>query len=865
VFPSARYPEDKLERMDGQQFEYHQDPDGRRHYFTPIARWAKAWHAVRLARGLARNGARGDKQAARKAADIVLAFAGVYRENIYNLYGNRIRRTAFPGRCNWGRFGIFGDYDWPPTFSGIYRGLAAAGVLSAEEKQAYRRFVEHMLEQVSFVFTRQLRGRGNPIGQLWRGCIVAARTFPDLAIHDLGYEAQLGGERILRAPDLIHECVDGVHGVNNLLANYFHSDGLCYERTPAYHAMTVYLLGLALDALEGYTDPPGYRPLDPGWRRFDGFSPPKTGTIARARAAQDLMVLPNARRMPISDSQHWVATASPGPSTSTLHHGWGLAALRCGAGPQSTVALLSCGSSSDGHTHLDHLNLLYYSLGQELVTDIGYPASADPVQETWWRGSAASHNTVFVDGRNQRRSPGGDVVAFASTPAFQIAQMRDPGPYPHLTDYRRTVALVGQPDVPEAPRYLVDVFHVVGGAMHDYLLHAQAPEEVPPAVFDVEGLQLRPAEASASLLGLTPGAREREGYEHITELRTGPAAQPWEARWRMGGERNLVLRLVRLTESSETVFVGQAPGHRKGSIRTNTRKLTKLVCRHQGRKGLRSAFASVIETHPSGGRRITSATRCETKGNEEAGAVAVEVTHDRGRDLAIVAREPGLVRVPGRGVAFDGRVAVVSLDPDGAPVRAAMVEGRQLTVGETRIDCPTAALSAEILTHPDGVATSVLHERNAVVGVDRVVPPVAVGRLMRVQHRDGAWSTWTIEKVLPSDRGPGRIMLDRPARLGIGRLGSISDDGRVITAVTGLGPRAYYSQAEDYVGLWLLVRSQWRRIVSRREGGQAEFVLDSPLPEPHTLVGASFVVTRLGPGDSVTVPQVVYWEARRSR
>jgi len=133
---------------------------------------------------------------------------------------------------------------------------------------------------------------------------------------------------------------------------------------------------------------------------------------------------------------------------------------------------------------------------------------------------------------------------------------------------------------------------------------------------------------------------------------------------------------------------------------------------------------------------------------------------------------------------------------------------------------------------------------------------------MRVQHRDGARSTWTIEKALPSDRGLCQITLDRPARLGVGRLGSISDDGRTITAVTGLGPRSYYSQAGDYVGLWLLVRGQWRRILSRREGGQAEFVLDSPLPEPHTLVGASFVVTRIGPGDSVTIPRVAYWERR---
>ncbi|MBT3376122.1 MAG: hypothetical protein HN742_07205 [Lentisphaerae bacterium] len=861
VFPSSRYPENRSEQVDGQRFEYHEDPAGKRHYFTPIARWAKAWHAIRLAGTLAGNGARGDKQAARSAADIVLAFADVYQHHIYNLHGSRIRKVGFPGRCNWGRFGIFGDYDWAPKFSEIYRKLDAAGILTTAQEQAYQEFIEHMLEQVSFVFTRQLQGRGNPIGQLWYGCITAARTFPNLAIHDLVHEEQIGEERILTAPDLIHECVEGIHGVNNLLANYFHADGLCYERTPAYHSMTVALLGRALDALEGYTDPPGYRPLDPGWKRFDSFTAPEMGTIARTRRIQDDLVLPNSRRMPICDSQHWITAASAGPSTSTLHHGWGLAALRCGAGPQSAVALVSCGSSTDGHTHLDHLNLLYYSLGQELVTDIGYPASADPVQKTWWRGSAASHNTVFVDGRNQRRSSKGDVVVFADTPTSQIVQMRDLGPYPTLTDYRRTVVLVGQPDDANAPRYLVDVFHVAGGSMHDYLLHAQAREDVSPAVLAVEGLRLQAAEASASLLDLTPGAREREGYEHITDLRTGQVTQPWEARWNAGGERNLVLRLIRLPQSSETVFVGQAPGHRKGSIRTNTRKLTKLICRRQGQENLRSAFTSVIEAHPNGQRQITGAARCETQGNEEGDVVAVEVTHDRGRDLIIVACEPGLVSVSGRGVALDGRVAVVSFDPDGALLHAVMVEARQLTVGGTRID-RAAPLSGNVLTHPGGVATSVLTEHNAVISVDMAVPQSAVGRMMRMQHRDGSRSTWTIEKVMPSDNGHCQITLDRPARLGIGRLGSVSDDGSVLTAVTGLEPRAQYSRTEDYAGLWLLIGDQWRRIVSRLDGDEARFVLDSPLPGPDSLVGVPFVVTRIGPGDSVTVLNVACWQRR---
>ena len=742
----------------------------------------------------------------------------------------------------------------------IYSDLDRAEVLSAGQRQAYQKLVEHMLENISFAFTRQLRGQGNPIGQLWRGCIVAARTFPGLSIRDLAYEREFDRERVLSAPDLIHDCVDGMYGVNNLLANYFHPDGLCYERTPAYHSMTVTLLNRALDALEGYSDPPDYRPADRGWKRFDAFTAPTTGTIGRVQSILGQMVLPNGRRIPIGDSQHGTTSQAPVPTQSTLHPGWGLAALRCGSGPQSTSALLSCGSSMDGHTHLDHLNLVYYSLGQELVTDIGYPVSADPIQNTWWRGSAASHNTVFVDGRNQQRSAEGEVVAFASTPAFQIAQMRDLGPYPDLTDYRRTLVLVGRSDDPDHPRYLIDVFHVAGGTMHDYLLHAQSMQDRPQAAFDVEGLHLEPTDVSASLLDLTPRAEVGEGYEHITELRTGQTDQPWEARWRTHGERDLVLRLIRLTDTAETIFVGRAPGYREGSIRTNTRELTKLICRRTGQEALHSAFASVIEAHPPGEGRIVGARRWDSKGNEEADPVVVEVSTASGRDLAIIAREPGDIAVPGRDVTFDGRVAVMRFDLDGSLLSAAMVEGQCLTVGETRIDAGMATLSGKVVTQPGGLAASVFEEQDAVIEVDVSVPTAAAGRTMTIEHTDGARSVWTIASTEAAGLGRCRITLDRPARLGIGRLGSVSDDGRYITAITGLRGRAHGAQEEGYAALWISVQGQWRRIVSPAEGDESEFTLDAALLEPDTLVGATFVTTRIGPGDLVTIPQVTYWE-----
>lgn len=212
---------------------------------------------------------------------------------------------------------------------------------------------------------------------------------------------------------------------------------------------------------------------------------------------------------------------------------------------------------------------------------------------------------------------------------------------------------------------------------------------------------------------------------------------------------------------------------------------------------------------------------------------------------------------PRRGVSFDGRLVAVSFAPNGSLLRAAMVEGRCLTVGATRIDRPAATLSGKVLSLPGGIATSILGERDAAVEVDISVPVETVGRMMTIQHHDGMRSAWTIRKVEPLEGSRSRVTLDRPARVGIGRLGSVSEDGRIIAAITGLDHAA---QAEGCAGLWVIVHGQWRRIVSRLEGAEPKFVLDMPLAEPDAFVGAPFVVTCVGPGDPVTIPQAIYWE-----
>lgn len=856
VFPSTEYREDQLEVFRGLRFEYHIDPDGKRHFFTPIARWAKCYHAMQTARALGRSAAQGDREAGEQARDIVLAFAPVYEKWIHKLRGGRIVYAGYPERCNWGRLGIFADYDWPGILCLLHQQLQAAGVMTEEHRAAYRDLVECMLENVTLPFSRQLRGLGNPVGQLWYDFAVSARTFPALRVHDLASEKELGYERVLTAPDLIHDCIEGRFGVNNLLANYFFSDGACLERTPAYHSMTVTLLKRPFEVLVGYADPGDYTPLESSWTPFAQSDLLDTHSARRVYGILPRLAYPDGHWVTVGDAQYLAGSFQP-PRRSEHHPGWGLSMLRRGRGDSALAALLSTGSSLDGHTHVDHLNIAFFALGHEQVTDIGYPVSGDRIQNTWWRGSAASHNTVIVDGRNQNRSHRGRLVLFADTPHVSLAQHDDPGPYPHLSDYRRTIVLVGSGE-PQDPGYLLDVFHVVGGHMHDYMLHAQAPsDESPEAGFETAGVDVVPRDEPRGLLELTPGAVVGEGYEHVRITASGRASEPYEACWQTQDDPRTVLRCMRLPASAEEILVGRAPGYRQhdAGIHNSNRKLTKLICRRRAGDGLASVFVSAIEAH-TGAPAIRSARRLRVVGNAANHPTAVAIETVRGTDVVLVARAPGRMTVGEWRMDTDARIAAVSFGPTGHVVAMAMVEGAALRVGERSLSCERAAVSGRVIDHPAGLGSTVFKEENARILTDIPAARVRVGQRVYVDHGGYGDSTYVVEKVATVAPDRSLLTLDRPCRERIGRLADLTEQGRILVPDTGLPPPvAGTDSCRRFAGMWIRLGGCWRRL----RGDIADtYELEAPFEDIHAVPGQTYIVTRLGPGDAIRIPCVAY-------
>ena len=879
-YPNEEFPEDQFTEVDGRRYPYHEDAQGRPLFFSGNVRYAKLMRALYDARYAARDYAEtGDPERGRQARDVLLAIARVYPGFFY------ARTPTFapglpvipdvPGNAGAGRLKqYFGDYGMPSFFCDIWDPLAGSDLVTEEQRAQVRALIEDCVGTCVFPYFKLYRATGNTAGQMLTDFVRAGTSFPDLTVHDLVHEHHFGAERILRGPDLVHEAIEGSYGLANLFANGFYADGFWHEGSLSYQHMVLVGMLPALRMLRGYSDPADYVPADPAWRRLDDYQPLQSGRIGRALVSLPLLAFPDGTVLTLGDS-HKGGEVAPGwvealgdlapaeglsvPSESAFHDGIGVSALRCGGGPDATAAFLIYGPRGGGHSHYDQLNLTYYALGHELVTDIGYPDSTDPLRGRWWNRSAA-HNTVVVDGRNQAQSMG-RLELFATSARFRVAQASCSNAYPDLDDYRRTVVLVGAADEPGSPRYVVDVFHVVGGSTHDWAFHAQSEPDLPEAEFAAEGIDLADA-GVASLLELTPGAEpDVMGYDCVTDLRRAIAGEPWSARWITPDEEGLELRLLALPEAAEEVFVGSAPGHRlppKENVDIGKR-MTWLCRRVQGEAPLSSVFASVIEALPADATAGVTARRLAVNAPPECSAVAIEVTHAGGRDVLVVARTADAIDVPEADMRLDGRIGLVSFDRDGAVTGALLLDGTALTAGHLALSADGPSPTGEVMALPEGITDAPL-----VIDVDLPLPPESAGRMLTLAHANHTGSAWAIARAEPLAGGGARLTLDRSACEGVGRVGRLSEGGTVVFANAGFRQLEEGLSALFYDGAWLSVgegRVPVRAVAhhGRGEPWLHEATLAEPLSAEDVPEGAAFTISRVAVGDRVVVPNVIAW------
>lgn len=159
---------------------------------------------------------------------------------------------------------------------------------------------------------------------------------------------------------------------------------------------------------------------------------------------------------------------------------WKIAVLHSGNGKDKRCAYLDYDSGGI-HGHNDGMNIGIFAKGINFMPDLGYPPAHRPggwsSKFFYWYRSAASHNTMIVDGKEHRdycyvqrdieggqglMSESGETVLWGIGQWVKAVAVNDPL-IANTERFERTLVMV---DVSDSDCYFLDIFRVKGGAEH---------------------------------------------------------------------------------------------------------------------------------------------------------------------------------------------------------------------------------------------------------------------------------------------------------------------------------------------------------------------------------------------------------------
>ena len=311
---------------------------------------------------------------------------------------------------------------------------------------------EGLLRPAALIIRRNDMGVSN--WQSWHNAAMAAIGF---ALND---------------PDIVDHAVNGKSGIKFQMKHSILPDGFWYEGTASYHfyalealqdqALAMKAAGMDLyrqpefrslyEAPLDYVFPDGTFPAvnDSGaisiqgqadfyevayaWYRAQEFGEAASMGGRDSRTA----FLFGADELPSGAIQH---------GKSHIFPGLGAVMLRAGAAGKNPVAAhLDFGPHGGAHGHADKLSLIYFANGRVVMPDPGRLRYAAPLHSQWYKKSLA-HNTIIVDGKNQRAAEGKLVTTNFDTP-IQLATIACDTAYKDV-ELTRSIAL--------APDYMLDL------------------------------------------------------------------------------------------------------------------------------------------------------------------------------------------------------------------------------------------------------------------------------------------------------------------------------------------------------------------------------------------------------------------------
>lgn len=680
VYPNPAYPENQVlvgknglgEEVRFPYFydEEHQVP----HYFSTHLlmhkrRWlldqtrslANAWHLT------------GKPEYARRVAEVLDGFAQAYPH--YPVMYNRPRAYSFrdPQQAPWpgnsGRWGSFYD-EIPIAVVNIYDLVYSSpefDKLSAERGYDVRERLESDFLKSTF---EAVAARNNHINN----CVG----------YDVRSAALLG--RVLAEPAYVHWSFEWIK--KNLLAGFMR-DGF-YPESPAYHYMTIGGLTYAFAAVKGYSDPPGY--IDPtDGTRFDDLDPEKELPFwFKCINAPEILATPDGISAMLHDTHPYTRRHPLREQTfSALAPGFGHASLGRGQRADQMMAQLHF-SGDYGHEHFDNLNFMLWAKGRDMLPDLGYTWT----QMRYWATSTAAHNTVVIDRKQQSGSNSdGNLLLWqpgnmrdATAVGVSLVEADGKAAYRELSGvdtYRRLLVVVA---TSPGDAYVVDVFRLRGGALHDWMLHGDADHDsTATCSVPLSGQRKWLLEEGEKWVEPVQEWHPHNPYGMIRDVASGQTEGPVQFDFTYNDDESRGLRVHVLAGGPTEVMLGRSPSVRRaGSGRSGDMRkaydfwMPHIVLRRSVPADQLDTYSAVHEAW-SGQTFIKQVTPL-TLTPADSGAMALEVRHGDCLDTIITTLDQpgGPARRTSTGITLQGRVGIVR-QQGGRVTGLWLVEGETLT------------------------------------------------------------------------------------------------------------------------------------------------------------------------------------------
>jgi len=352
--------------------------------------------------------------------------------------------------------------------------------------------------------------------------------------------------------------------------------------------------------------------------------------------------LPNGMLAAFGDTTFGVAKPRNAGSSALLA-AYGHVAIGTGSGNQA-VQINQSFSDEANHMHADVTAFVLWAMGNEMLGDVRYYHGPGRMFDN----QTLSQNAVTIDRTSMSRSPwdvgnvghafsGGNLTLYEpGTNGLAVTEIDGQRAYANKASRYQRIMILNSADADHP--YVVDIFRVSGGTMHDYTLHgAISWDQTAECSFP-----LTPDPAKYPLLlEKEKWVEPKDQYQNFPfygffrDVSEDRAPGSFQITFRdTDATQRRDLRLWMTDDGKSEVFLGKTPNHKRADNWPDNPysfwRPSLIVRRQSDSAPLESLFVSVVEPMNNGVSAIQSVERLPVAGNSLE-AVALRVKFLDGR------------------------------------------------------------------------------------------------------------------------------------------------------------------------------------------------------------------------------------------